>query len=172
MEKLDVFDIPFVGLKNGIHQFDYPLDNSFFEGFDFREFQEAAFHVNIAFDKKERMLELHYSAKGHVRVSCDVTLEPFDLEMAPTWSQIIKFGNPEASTDEILILPEGTYKINVAQSIYEMIILAIPPKLEHPGLADGSLQSDILDKLKALEPKTSNVGGQNDPRWNKLKDLL
>lgn len=172
MEKLDAFDIPFVGLKNGIHQFDYPLDNSFFEGFDFREFHGAVLDVTLAFDKKERILELHFAAKGHVRVSCDVTTEPFDLEIAPTWTQLIKFGNPEASTDEILILPEGTYKINVAQPIYEMIVLAIPPKLEHPGIADGSLQSEILDKLKTLEPKASPMGGQNDPRWNKLKDLL
>ena len=101
-----------------------------------------------------------------------MTTEPFELQMAPSWTQLIKFGNPEASTDEILILPESTYKINVAHAIYEMIILAIPPKLEHPGLADGSLQSEILDKLKTLEPKESPISGQNDPRWNKLKDLL
>lgn len=172
MEKLNAFDIPFVGLKDGIHQFDYSVDNLFFEGFDFREFHEAKLNVSLSFNKKERMLELHFIAKGYVRVSCDVTTEPFNLQMAPTWTQLIKFGNPEASTDEILILPEGTYKINVAHLIYEMIILAIPPKLEHPSLADGSLQSEILDKLKTLEPKASPIVGQNDPRWNKLKDLL
>jgi len=172
MEKLNAFDIPFVGLKNGIHQFEYSIDNLFFEGFDFREFHEAKFDVSLAFNKKERMLELQFIAKGYVGVSCDVTTEPFELQMAPSWTQLIKFGNPEASTDEILILPEGTYKINVAHAIYEMIILAIPPKLEHPGLADGSLQSEILDKLKTLEPKESPISGQNDPRWNKLKDLL
>lgn len=172
MEKLDNFDIPFVGLKKGTHTFSFAIDNSFFEGFGFHDFLGAAFELKLDLEKKENLLELDFSAKGHVRVSCDVTTEPFDLALEPSWSQIIKFGDPEASTDEILILPVGTYKINVAQQIYEMIVLEIPPKLEHPGLADGSLQSEILEKLKTLEPKETPIEGQMDPRWNKLKDLL
>ena len=148
------------------------FDNTFFKGFDFNDFHQADFKVELALHKSESLIELEFTSKGSVGVSCDVTTEHFDLTLNPSWSQIIKFGNPEASTDEILVLPVGAYKFNVSQQIYEMIVLEIPPKLEHPGIANGTLQSEILDKLKTLEPKATPVEGQNDPRWDKLKDLL
>ena len=72
----------------------------------------------------------------------------------------------------ILVIPEGSYQINVAQHIYETIVLSLPLKKIHPGIKNGTLKSDILEKLKALEPKKNNSDGSIDPRWNKLKDLL
>ena len=60
----------------------------------------------------------------------------------------------------------------MAQYLYEMIILAVPPKRVHPGIEDGTLQSEIVDKLRALEPREESLNGEKDPRWNKLKDLL
>jgi uncharacterized metal-binding protein YceD (DUF177 family) len=53
-----------------------------------------------------------------------------------------------------------------------MIILAIPLKKTHPGIEDGTLQSEIIDKLKELEPKEDQFPGSVDPRWDKLKDLI
>ena len=58
----------------------------------------------------------------------------------------------------------------MAQPIYEMVVLSLPAKRIHPELEDGSLQSDILKKLEELQPKVEQ--NNNDPRWNKLKDLL
>jgi uncharacterized metal-binding protein YceD (DUF177 family) len=49
----------------------------------------------------------------------------------------------------------------------------MPSKLIHPQIEEGTLQSPILDKLKELEPKEEKKSQQdNDPRWDKLKDLL
>jgi uncharacterized metal-binding protein YceD (DUF177 family) len=86
---------------------------------------------------------------------------------------LVKFGQvSETISDEIIILSEGTYQINVAQYLYEMIILAVPQKRVHPGIEDGTLKSEIVDKLRALEPREESLNGEKDPRWNKLKDLL
>jgi uncharacterized metal-binding protein YceD (DUF177 family) len=58
--------------------------------------------------------------------------------------------------------------------IYELVTLSIPLKRIHPGVIDGTLQSDILEKLKELSPKEniSVNNGDIDPRWNKLKKLV
>jgi uncharacterized metal-binding protein YceD (DUF177 family) len=53
-----------------------------------------------------------------------------------------------------------------------MIVLAVPTKRVHPGIADGTLKSEIVEKLKSLEPKINSLQGQVDPRWDKLNDLL
>ena len=62
----------------------------------------------------------------------------------------------------------------MAQYIYELIVLAVPSKRIHPGVEDGSLQSDVLDKLEELSPKEKEIKEEEDidPRWNKLKNLL
>jgi len=92
----------------------------------------------------------------------------FDIEH----NLIVKFGSSDYESDEILVIPDGSYQINVAQHIYEIIVLSIPLKRIHPGIKNGTLKSDILEKLKAFERKENNSAGSTDPRWNKLKDLL
>ena len=52
-----------------------------------------------------------------------------------------------------------------------MIVLAIPVKKVHPGVLDGSLDSTLLKRLEELQPKEEKLDS-NDPRWDKLKDLL
>ena len=75
-----------------------------------------------------------------------------------------------------MIIPHGEYQINVAQYIYELIVLALPAKKVHPGIEDGSLKSEILNKLEELRPKEQTKEIKNteetDPRWNNLKKLL
>ena len=83
---------------------------------------------------------------------------------------IVKFG--EAYIDDIediLILPHAEYQLNVAQYIYEVIVLALPTKRVHPGVKDGTLKSNVLEKLKELEIKKQK---EIDPRWDKLNELL
>ena len=68
-------------------------------------------------------------------------------------------------------LPTGSNSIDVSHIIYESIILAVPQKKVHPGIENGSLKSEIIEKLEELKPK-KNFIEKTDPRWDKLKDLL
>ena len=88
----------------------------------------------------------------------------------------VKFGEEyNDENEEILIIPHAEYELNVSQYIYELIVLAVPQKRVHPGVLDGTLDSEILDKLEELSPKHSEDKDNNeeiDPRWNTLKKLL
>jgi uncharacterized metal-binding protein YceD (DUF177 family) len=57
-----------------------------------------------------------------------------------------------------------------------MIVLSVPLKRVHPGIKDGTLQTEALKKLSELtikEQKIENKKEENiDPRWDKLKQLL
>ena len=73
------------------------------------------------------------------------------------------------------MVPHGTYEISIEQYIYELLVLAVPIKRIHPGVEDGTLNSDILKKLEELSPKLSEDKDKEkdiDPRWNTLKKLL
>ncbi len=173
--ELKDFNIPFIGLKEGKHQFEYQIDNSFFKLFDYDEFNATAIRATLAFHKKATMLELTFNATGTVTINCDLTNEPFEQPIESDLDLLVKFGNEyNDENEEILIIPHGEYEINVAQYIYEMIVLAVPSKRIHPGIEDGTLESDILEKLEELQPGTDKKETEEeiDPRWNTLKKLL
>ena len=176
MKPLKEFIIPFVGLKLGKHCFEYKVDKKFFEYFEFDEFNDVNVNVNVVLNKKTTLLELNFNASGTVNVFCDLTNEPYDQEIESGFDLVVRFGDHfNNENEEILIIPHGEYEINIAQYIYELIVLSIPSRRIHPGIEDGTLNSEILDKLKELSPRglEDNKETQDiDPRWNKLKKLL
>jgi uncharacterized metal-binding protein YceD (DUF177 family) len=89
----------------------------------------------------------------------------------------VQFGDEyNNDNDELLILPHGEHQIDFSQYIYEMIALSIPLKRIHPGVKDGTLQSEALEKLKKLQIKEVKDKDKKeddiDPRWDELKKLL
>jgi len=177
MKVMKAYTIQFVGLKVGEHHFDYQIDNTFFLEFDYEEFNEADLKVDLLFEKKTTLLELNFNVSGAINVNCDVSNEPFNLEIEDSFKLVVKFGETYNNDNEdILIIPHGEYQINVAQFIYELVVLAMPAKKVHPGIEDGTLQSDILNKLEELSPLVGKTEENNtedtDPRWDTLKKLL
>lgn len=175
MKDLKQFNIPFVGLKLGKHSFQYQIEQTFFTYFDFQEFENADLQVTLQFTKKPTLLELEFQVSGTVNVICDVSLEPFDMKLEDAFSMVVKFGEEfNDDNEDILILPHEAYQINVAQYIYELIVLALPTKKVHPQVLDGSLETPAMKKLKELEIKEKNTTDQDtvDPRWDKLKGLI
>jgi uncharacterized metal-binding protein YceD (DUF177 family) len=90
---------------------------------------------------------------------------------------IVRFGEEyNNDNEELLILPHGEFEVDIAQYIYEMIVLSVPLRRVHPGVKDGSLKTEALTKLNELivkEEKKENKQEENiDPRWDKLKQLL
>lgn len=177
MKQLNEFLIPFIGLKLGKHQFDYQINKAFFDFFEYDDFESSDIKVSVILEKKSTMLELNFKHKGTVHVPCDLTNEMFDMPIKGKLKLIVQFGEVfNDDNDELLILPHGEHQIDVSQTIYEMIVLSIPLKRIHPGIKEGTLDTEALKKLKELsvtETKIAHKEEENiDPRWDKLKQLL
>jgi len=171
MKDLKQFNIHYTGLKNGSHSFNYQIDNTFFEAYNFDDFFETNINVALQLEKKSTLFNLSFTAKGTVNIACDVSGESFDQEISASLTLIVKFGETfNDENEEVLILPYSEFQLNVAQYIYEMIVLAVPSKRIHPKVIDGSMESDALNRLETLrvQKTTANV----DPRWDKLKSLI
>lgn len=177
MKVTNEFLIPFIGLKLGKHQFEYQVNKSFFDAFDYDEFEKADIKVNVVLEKRGTMLELAFKHKGTVYVPCDLTGEMFDLPIKGKIKLVVQFGEQfNNDNEELLILPHGEHQIDIKQYVYEMIALSVPLKKAHPGIKDGTLKTPALDKLKELsvkDHKKETIQEENtDPRWDKLKKLL
>lgn len=189
------FLIQFTGLKLGEHQFEYHIENDFFDMFNYSEFNSTNIQVNITMLKKTTMLELQFSHKGTINVPCDVTNEDFDLPIGGNLNLLVKFGEEfNNDSEDLLILPQGEFQLNVMQYIYEMIALSVPYKRIHPDIAadyeeeESGDELDFLDSddLEMINEDNADNGEENnneteensdnnkdtDPRWDKLKQLL
>ena len=177
MKNTKEYLIPFIGLKLGKHNFEYQIDNAFFEIFDYNEYQDSNIKVNVVLDKKSTLLEINFQHSGYVNVPCDITSEDFNLAVAGEMKLIVRFGEEfNNDNEELLILPHGEFEIDIAQYIYEMIVLSVPLRRVHPGVLDGTLQTEALQKLNELavskEKEEIKEEEDIDPRWDKLKQLL
>jgi len=177
MKPLKEYTIPFIGLKAEKHHFDYQIDKTLFEYFEYDDFNDVNVKTELVLEKKTTLLELHFEISGVVNVNCDLTNEPYDQSVEGDFKLVVKFDNDyNDELEDILIIPHGEHEINVAQYIYELIILSMPAKRIHPGVEDGSLDSEILKKLEELSPKSlgekEETSEETDPRWNILKKLL
>ncbi|MGO1751062.1 MAG: YceD family protein [Psychroflexus sp.] len=176
MEEKNAYTIKFVGLKEGKHQFDYQIKDEFFEFFEYDDFNTADVKANIELNKKANMLEFTFDLTGVMNLDCDVSTEAYDQKIQNRLELVVKFGEEyNDDHEDVLILPWSEYEIDVKQYIYEAIVLAIPQKRIHPGVEDGTLNSEILDRLEDYQPEAENDNKDEeeiDPRWEDLKKLL
>ena len=166
LKNLSEYNIKFEGLKQGIHSFEFTVDNTFFEKFDFFEFENSTIKVDLEFKKQSTMLVLKFIFSGTITVLCDRCLDPVDVDVEGEEKLIVKFGNEEYDqSDEILILPNHEYELNVGQYIYEFINISLPQKRIH---FEGLCNQKVIGELDKIEQKDEI---NEDPRWSLLKDI-
>ena len=172
MGGLTQYAIPFRGLKEGKHNYEFVADNSFFEQFDTSEVQKGLVTIHVELIKHSHFLELHFELSGKVTVVCDRCLEPFVLGIVHDAVLYIRFGEKTyEQSEEVLILADSTNEVKLEQYIYEYIHLALPYQRVHQEI-DGHSGCDP-EMLKKLESYTANDESEGeDPRWDKLRGLI
>jgi uncharacterized protein len=169
MDYLKQFVIPFGGLKPGVHQFSFEVDDLFFEQFEHSEIKKGKVTVKIAFGREEKMLILNFDISGNVEVPCDRCYESFLLPFSGQERLIVKFGNSfHEENEEVLIIPTGETQIDVSSFIYEFVHLLIPFRRVHPEDENGNSLCDpeIIKRIDEIEESS-----EPDPRWEVLKKL-
>lgn len=174
MGKISKYDIAYKGLKEGIHKFEYQIDDSFFELFDKSQVEKADISVNLDFEKRNNLMTLLFRIKGTVELACDRCLEFYSQPVSHKTEVFVKFGETRFDdSDEVLwVSPEAHY-INTARLMYEYIILSIPVKHVHPDNKNGesTCNREMLDQIKKYAP-LNRKEAQPDQRWDALKKLI
>lgn len=167
--------VQFSGLKSGVYHYDYTLDDSFFSEYKNEKILGCKVVFNVKLEKKERLMLFHFTFSGEVRTTCDRCLGEMELPVSGEETLCVKFSDTEHSDDEdVVILPEKEYKIDLAQWMYEYVAVALPMQCIHPDNADGTPGCDP-EMMKYLTEDTDgneqSSEEETDPRWNALKEL-
>jgi uncharacterized protein len=165
--------IPFAGLKDGRHEFEFNVDDSFFDQFESSEIKKGKLIVLVILEKNPQILELDFFIKGMVMTICDRCLEELDLPLQYQGKLFLKFGEESYElTDEIMILSSSEHKIDISQYIYEFIHLALPYRKIHPDINGTSgCNSGMIQKLDSLAHNETKEKNYN-PSWDKLKEII
>ena len=133
MLKLSDFQISFSGLKLGAHRFDFQIEDSFFQLYDYAEIDSGQINAIILLQKKSNLLELEFQVKGNVTLACDTCTEDYTQSIESNFKQIVKFSDVTEleETDEIIILPTNEHTLKLAHHLYEFIHLSLPSRRIH-----------------------------------------
>ena len=171
MEKLSKYKIHLTSIAEGVHGFDYQLDQEFFEAFEHPVVQGAHINVHLNVDRKPNMLLLDFTFKGTLHVECHRCLEEFEMPVDLQKALIVKLsGNAEDVDDDQVVLAENAHEINIAQHVYDFISLSLPLKVVHPRDANGKSTCNPT-ALKQIEKFMLKEELHSDPRWEALKKI-
>jgi uncharacterized metal-binding protein YceD (DUF177 family) len=169
MDRLNRFTIPFAGLAKGNHQFDYEIDDAFFELFEHSVIEHARMHVVLDFNKADTSLILTFRIKGVIHLTCDRCLGPVEVPLDEQHVLLVRFGEPGiGETDDTIVISHDDHQLNVAQHIYDYLTLAVPMRVVHPDDENGQPGCDpeFLKRLLDSSPEP-----QTDPRWDVLRNI-
>ena len=174
------FEIAFVGLKPGIHEYNYEITDKFFERFQQQDFSNCKANVKLSLDKKNSFMLLKFEIGGSLLANCDRCNNELMLELWDEFNIVVKIvEEPELMNDQeddpdVYYISRGGSHIDVADWIYEFINLSIPMQ-KVCGLNDkngAACNQDALDALRKMEPEETEK--KYNPIWKgleKFKDL-
>jgi uncharacterized metal-binding protein YceD (DUF177 family) len=167
------YTIPFGGLPVGLHEFEFDVNDSFFNKIENSEVRSADLQVKALLTKQNNVLQLDFDISGTVGIDCDRCLKDFDFPIEAQEKLVVKHGNPEESTDEILVIPEGQDEIDVSHYLYEYIVLALPARRVPCELDEEAYICDyeVLNKLKDLANDSEEKKEPNNPMWEQLNKI-
>jgi uncharacterized metal-binding protein YceD (DUF177 family) len=176
------FEIAWQGLKPGVHEFQFDLNDKFIEdkGGTEREFTDLDAQVTLKFDKKTNFFLCHFDIDGSVTVPCDRCGDEYKLRLWDEFDLVIKLASEDAEEmdddADVAFIPRSETVIDISNWLYEFVMLSIPLQHVHPDKADGTPgcnpealklldqlsepgekpANDIWKGLEALKEKTNN----------------
>lgn len=172
------YSIAYKGLSVGVHHYSFDVDDALFKAFECPDIFGGKLSVEIDLTKSGSMLQLYVEIKGDVRVQCDRCLEEVIIPIDYHGELIVRFSDEASEYDgDILWVSPSETEINLSQYIYESIFLSLPYQRVHQTLEEcnpemvKSFKIVSPQELEELESKSTEIPIEDNPQWDKLKEL-
>jgi uncharacterized metal-binding protein YceD (DUF177 family) len=156
------FEIAFVGLKPGVHEFNYELNNQFFIDKGAEDYTNASANVKLLLEKNTGFMLLKFEIGGKADVNCDRCGNPLKMDLWDEFKMLVKLvDNPEEMNEQeedpdVFYISRTESHLEVSNWLYEFVTLSIPMQrmcsMEEMG--GPQCNNEVLQKLKEMEAKT------------------
>lgn len=159
MGNMRTFEIAFVGLKPGVHEYDYELDAQFFKEKAGENNEGIVANVKLSLDKNNGFMLLKFMVGGNAEVNCDRCGNPLKVDLWDEFKMVVKLtedpqkANEDEEDADIFYIAKSESHIEISDWLYEFVMLSIPMQHVCGNDKDGhSLCNDeVLKKLKAMQ---------------------
>lgn len=174
------YKLNFFGLKDGVHQLSFSIEESFFAHFPVDHIHGSRMTVDVELNKNDRHLHMQMSFTGSLQVACDVSIDLFWLEQTYDASLIAKFGDYEdRDDDEVWVIDRHAHDVDLTDYFYETMVLNLPSRRINPDVINGDKDSDVyrayVEYMDEQEDRTKGAQTTDeeeiDPRWQALNAL-
>ena len=174
MGYLKAFSLPVQGLKPGIHQYEYALDQQFFEHFEASPVGESALTVQMELDMRSNMMILDFTLEGWIKATCDRCGADIQLPLTNDQTLFVKYSEEkEEEEDDVVFISRDAPELNVARFVYEFVVLSLPITNTYDCENDTPrpCNMDVLDYLKRSEEDSNGDKDSGSSVWDALKGL-
>jgi len=168
VKAVDDFVIPFKGLGVGSHIFNFEIDDSFFESFEYFENITGKVNINVDLLRESNMLIFNFEINGQLNLQCDRCLGSFPHELEGLSKLIVKFSDEFLEeSEDVIVISVNENNFDLRHHIFEIVSLLLPVKKVHPTDENGNstCDSEIIDRINKYSKH------EEDPRWDALKGL-
>jgi DUF177 domain-containing protein len=173
------YEIAFVGLKPGIHEFSYRITDKFFEAYQLQDFRKCEANVKLFLDKKNSFMLLKFEVGGKIEIGCDRCGNQLPLDLWDEFNILVKLVeepdlmNQQEEDPDVYYISKGESHLHISDWIYEFINLSIPMQrmCRQEEMGGPYCNKEVLDMLKKLEQEKAEPV---NPLWKgleKFKDL-
>ncbi|MBS1760511.1 MAG: DUF177 domain-containing protein [Bacteroidetes bacterium] len=181
MNRRREYSIPFVGLKPGVHEYNYSIDDKFFDDFQSQDFKNCKANVKLLLDKKSTFMTLKFEIGGSLEVNCDRCNSQLPLELWDEFNITVKLAedaelmNEQEEDPDMYYIPQGESHLEIANWIYEFINLSIPMHkvCTYENMNGPHCNKSAKEMLKKMSTEEKEIKKEN-PIWKgleKFKDL-
>jgi uncharacterized protein len=167
MRSKSEYTLPFEGLKLGVHEYKFELNESFFSRETHGFVEKGELDLKFTLEKKERMMLGKFHFQGFVIAPCDLCTEDVKVLLKEEFDVIYKFGEEESEDENLIMIASNEFEIDIAPLCAEFIAIMMPNKIIHPNNGCDEEMLALLNKYSA----GSSTDDELDPRWAALKNL-
>jgi len=169
------YEIAFVGLKPGVHEFDYKVDDRFFEEFGAQDFTLEEGSVKLLLEKNNGFLLLRFQVGGKAQVVCDRCSNDLPLELFEDFTITVKMtedpdtANEEEEDPDVYYISRGESHLDVKNWIYEFVNLSIPMQktCSFENMDGPFCNSEAREVLKSIS--VAPEAQKENPLWKGLE---
>lgn len=174
------FEIAFVGLKPGMHVFEYSVNDAFFDAFQEQDFHNCNATIKLILERStSSFLRLRFEVGGTLEVMCDRCSNNLPLQLFDEFSLTVKMvDEPEALNEQeedpdVFYISKGESHLDVKAWIFEFINLSLPMQktCSYEGMDGPHCNPAARALLRGMQ---ANEKDQANPMWKaleKFKDL-
>jgi uncharacterized protein len=161
------FVIHFVGLKTGVHLYEFDVDNSFFEDLEYSLIEGADVHAQLSLEKKETMMIAVFTLTGTVHANCDRCNDPLELPINGTYRVVYKFGDEPSDDENLIVLDPEAFELDVAPQLYEFMCVSLPTRILH---APGECNEEMMALYDTYIVNPGDPEEDDDDDWDEDDD--